>query len=94
MHPRILLTLALMLSLGSCDQNEPDPSRSKADESVVSKEQAEKPLPLSPGIRIASIHSGGIAGISESVHVTYDWKLIVVGEGDSFVRPINGEEQK
>ena len=51
------------------------------------------PLELSPGVQIATLVSGGIAGLNDSVQVTYDWNLIVVRRDVSFVRRLDDDEQ-
>jgi hypothetical protein len=86
MPTKCLLAIVLAVALGAC---------SPSEESKSPTPQSELPsLPLSPGVRIASLTSGGIAGISDLIQLTDDWNLILVSDGNSVVRHLDGEEQK
>ncbi|MDH3583660.1 MAG: hypothetical protein OER86_05545 [Phycisphaerae bacterium] len=83
---RSALVLALAVTLSGCE--DPHPHTHPAPSPRPAK------LPLSPGVKVAYLQSGGIAGISDLIQVTHDWKLVVVADGRSTVRRVSGPEQK
>ena len=76
--------LISFLAFGAC-AGSVEPEQGSGGENV---------LPLSGGIQVAAHVSGGIAGLNDIIQVTDDWNLIVVSDGNSFVRRLDGDEQR
>lgn len=88
MHAKFLaVSFSLTLTVLVCA------CQGRGDSPHVLDSQSDGQLPLSPGIQIASLVSGGIAGLNDSIQVTDDWQLIVVTRSSSFVRRLDGDEQ-